>query len=180
MDSNLLPNGVLSVKVYLASRYSRREELCGYREELKRVLDYEVTSRWLNGAHQISDHGTPIGGAGEALVEGDAGSASDEAAEMRKRFAWEDISDLLAADTIIAFTEPPRSSASRGGRHVEWGIALGINCFAADRGIIHRAFRLIVVGPRENLFHWLDEIEHFETWHECFESLGAEMEEAIG
>jgi len=47
------------MKIYLASRYSRREELCGYRTQLE-SMGVEVTSRWLNGAHQISDTGVPI------------------------------------------------------------------------------------------------------------------------
>ena len=37
---------------YLAARYSRREELCGYRADLQR-LGIEVPARWLNGSHQL-------------------------------------------------------------------------------------------------------------------------------
>lgn len=39
---------MIKTKVYLAARYSRREELCRYREELT-ALGYVVQARWLNG-----------------------------------------------------------------------------------------------------------------------------------
>lgn len=57
------------MKIYLAARYSRREELCGYRSELE-ARGHRVQARWLNGEHQLSNEGTPIGENGEALVEG--------------------------------------------------------------------------------------------------------------
>jgi hypothetical protein len=125
------------VKIYLASRYSRREELCGYRLQLQE-RGHEITSRWLNGEHQISDRG---------LSE----QASEE---LRTRFAMEDWHDLMFADCCIAFTEEPRSSNSRGGRHVEFGgaLAAGIYC--------------VVIGPRENVFHCLPSVRWFPTWEE--------------
>jgi hypothetical protein len=46
-----------------------------------------------------------------------------------------DLEDVLAADTVIAFTEPPRSSTSRGGRHCEWGAAIGSGRRLSDRGV---------------------------------------------
>jgi hypothetical protein len=111
------------MNIYLAARYSRREELCGYRKQLEEV-GHVVTSRWLNGDHPISDDGL---------------NADDES--ERVRYAEEDWSDLLAADWVINFTEQPRGTSSRGGRHVEFGAALALQkyCF--------------VIGPRENVFH---------------------------
>lgn len=146
--------------VYLAARYTRREELCGYRDQL-RTEGIFVTGRWLNGSHQISDAGLPIGDNGESLVEDPDGdlAAGDEAARLRVHFAQEDVADMEAADLLIAFTEPPRASASRGGRHVELGYALG------------RGIPVVVVGPRENVFTWLPGVGWFETWDECFETL---------
>lgn len=139
------------MRIYLAARYSRREELCGYREQL-RAIGHTVQAVWLDGKHQISDEGAPIGDAGEALVEGDDGSTSLRSEALRRQFAVDDRRDVLNCDLLIAFTEPPRSNASRGGRHVELGIAIG------------RMKRIMIVGPRENIFCWLDEIEHFESW----------------
>lgn len=75
------------MKIYLASRYSRRKELCEYRFQLQSI-GYAVQSRWLNGDHQISIDGMPISEDGEAIVEGDSNCA--EAAEMRSRFARDD------------------------------------------------------------------------------------------
>jgi len=150
------------MKIYLAARYSRRIELCRYRFQLH-TLGHQVTSRWLDGAHQIGDAGQPIGDAGEALVEGDAGAADVQSAILRERFATEDVLDVQAADLLIAFTEPPRSGASRGGRHVELGLALG------------QKRTVWVVGPRENIFCWLPQVRHFPTWDECRQALRTEV-----
>lgn len=146
------------MEIYLAARYSRREELCGYRQQLREV-GHDVPAVWLNGQHQISDTGTPIGESGETLVEGDDGSRSAHAAELRSKFAREDLSDVQSCDLLISFTEPPRSKASRGGRHVEFGMALGL------------MKPVWVVGHRENLFHWLGSVRFFETWEQCHAQL---------
>lgn len=144
----------MSENIYLAARYSRREELCGYRQQLE-MEGHLVTSRWLNGKHQISDRGTPIGDHGEKLVE----EGGDEAAELRDMFATEDVSDVRGAKILIAFTEGARSGPSRGGRHVELGMALALQK------------RVLIVGPRENLFCWLREVEWFPDWKSCLASL---------
>lgn len=142
------------MNIYLAARYSRRAELCGYRDTLT-AMGHIVTSRWLNGDHQISDNGQPIGETGEALIEGDDGSTSPKAIALRERFAQEDIKDVKDADILIAFTEPPRSNASRGGRHVELGIALGLG------------IKVWVIGHRENIFCWLPEVSFFPSIYEA-------------
>lgn len=137
------------MRVYLAARYSRRLELCQYRDEL-RALGIVVTSRWLDGNHQLDKSGAPIGEHGEHLVENGDG---ERAAQLRQHFVQEDCADVLSADCVISFTEEPRSlSGNRGGRHVEFGIAV-----AARK-------RLIVVGYRENLFHWLPQVEFVDCW----------------
>lgn len=148
------------MRIYLAGRYTRREELLGVRDVIE-ALGGEVTARWLNGDHQIDDGGKPIGDNGEALVEGEelrSGETfserdrSDRASYLRAKFARDDVEDVERADVLIAFTEEPRSSASRGGRHVELGIALALGK------------RVIVVGPRENVFCWLPEVERYGRW----------------
>jgi hypothetical protein len=120
----------------LASRYTRREELCGYRAELE-AMGHEITARWLHGEHQLIDAELMTNGEHEA---------------KRQQFALDDYADLMAADLCIAFTEPPRSNQSRGGRHVEMGIALGAE------------LRVMVVGFRENVFCCLPAVEFHETW----------------
>jgi hypothetical protein len=125
------------LKFYLAGRYSRAAELCNYRHELE-MHGHTVTSRWLNGGHQIQQ---------------DTVALSVEAANSeRRRFALEDWSDLMEAEIVISFTEEPRTTNGRGGRHVEFGAALAVRkpC--------------IIIGPRENVFHYYPGIEHYETW----------------
>jgi hypothetical protein len=146
------------MRIYLAGRYSRRLELCGYREQL-RAIGHTVEAVWLNGEHQIDDGGTPIGEHGEALVEGlrpgerlHQEDQSERAAKLRQKFARDDFRDVIMAEMTILFTEPPRSAPSREGRMVEFGIALG------------RMQRIVVVGPRENIFCWLEDVRHFENW----------------
>lgn len=133
------------MKIYLASRYSRFQEMQQYRDALVAAGHY-VTSRWIEGNHQIDDAGLSV-----------------EAKEAERiRFALEDRQDLLAADCTVSFTEPPRSTNSRGGRHVELGMAL-----AAGK-------RCIVVGHRENVFHCLPEVEFYPTWDLLLVALSAE------
>ena len=137
------------MKIYLAARYTRRLELCGYQAELE-AMGFQITSRWLNGSHQISNGGLPLD-AGELMVE-----SGDQCAT---HFAQEDLADVFAADVVIAFTEQPRSGHSRGGRHVELGLALA------------KGKHVFIVGPRENVFCWLPEVLWFPDWSSCVQSL---------
>lgn len=128
--------GQRTMKIYLASQYSRREELRGYMQELEK-LGHAVTSRWLK-----FDHDLPIGG--------------DPA--LGARFAREDFADLVAADLCISFTRDPsapRTGRDRGGRHVEFGIAFGM------------AKGIWVVGFRENVFHYMEDVRFFPTWEDA-------------
>lgn len=71
-----------------------------------------------------------------------------------------DLEDLRSSDLCIAFTEPPDSMAKgRGGRHVELGIALGLG------------LDVMVVGPREHVFHALDSIAWAPSWERVRQSL---------
>ena len=135
---------------YLAARYSRREALVGY-ADLLRELCHEVTSRWLEGQHQADE--LEIAAAGHV----------HEVPEVARRFAEEDVEDVTFADVVVAFSEPPRSSSSRGGRHVEFGMALGW-VLAGYRSLDGRARRVVVIGQRENVFHCLREVTVFPDW----------------
>lgn len=129
-------------RIYLAARYSRWHELTDYAQQL-RAYGYVITSRWLEGRSSLSSEGL-----------------SEEAPlEQRASFALQDWEDLMSADVCVSFTESPRSSNTRGGRHVEMGAAL-----AAQK-------RVIVVGHRENVFHCLPQVEFYRTWQECFQAL---------
>ncbi len=138
-------------KIYLAARYSRRDELLSYRADLE-AMGHTVTSRWLNGSPQVSDEGL----------------SAEAPTEMRERFALEDWNDLYDASHCIAFTEEPRVSNSRGGRHVELGAAL--------------AWRkaVLVVGPLENVFCCLPDVEHFDDWAALLDVYGRARFELMG
>ena len=138
------------MNIYLAARYSRREELCGYRAQLQK-LGHDVPARWLNGGHQINTEGQPLKESGEQLVED---GAADVAAELRQKFAIDDFDDVKACDLLVAFTEIPRTSTSRGGLHVELGLALGMGK------------PVVIIGPRENIFCWLPTVPQFNSLEE--------------
>jgi nucleoside 2-deoxyribosyltransferase len=121
------------MKIYLAARYRRREEMQGRAADLE-AAGHEVTSRWIRGSHE------PVRGVATA--------------EERAVWAAEGMSDLRTADALIAFTEPPEEPKSRGGRHVEFGVALGL----------HK--RIAVIGPQETVFHCLPRVERFDSWRE--------------
>jgi len=74
--------------------------------------------------------------------------------EMIARKDWKDVRD---AQCVVLFTED--ASRSRGGKHVEFGIGLALRK------------TLLVVGPRENVFHHLPEVRHFSCWEDALNYL---------
>lgn len=138
-------------RIYLASRYSRREELCGYRDELV-AIGHDVQARWLAGEHQWG------GAAAEVARQYEIDGITPPEAALFARDDWEDVT---GADLVIHFTEAPRSmSSNRGGNHVEFGIALG------------QGKRVIAVGFRQNVFHLLPQVEFHATWPEAIAAIG--------
>ena len=117
-------------KIYLAGRYSLRSELKAVADGL-RLEGHVVTSRWLEGGHELTPE--------QMAVE----EASDSMPPSAQVFALEDREDVRDCNTLVAFTEAPGARYSRGGRHVELGMAIGWGK------------RVIVVGPAENIFHTL-------------------------
>src|SRR5260370_22529594 len=74
--------------------------------------------------------------------------------------ARQDCEDLMAADAVIIFTEIPNTILATGGRHVEFGLALA------------QGKRVIIVGPRENVFHYLlPDSQIFATWNKAFATI---------
>jgi nucleoside 2-deoxyribosyltransferase len=94
----------------------------------------EVTSTWMEEPHgpnvQLSDVGK------SELIE----------------YAYRDLLEITQADIVVFFSVDPTTATFRGGRHVEFGYALGIRK------------PILVVGPEENIFHVLSEVKHVETW----------------
>jgi nucleoside 2-deoxyribosyltransferase len=137
------------VLIYLASRYSRRDQLRDLAAELRR-MGHEITSRWLEESSR-PDCGT--------LPDGRSRIAPPE---ERSAFAAQDIEDVRAAELVVSITEPEDAKASRGGRHVEFGAA-----FAWGK-------RLVVIGYRENVFHHLPGVEFHASQWDWLRALAAE------
>lgn len=87
----------LSVKLYMAARFTRREELESY-APLIQDAGFEITSTWVFG--------------------GEDGLTRQDIAEL-------DIRDVERADAILLFTEPYGEHIPGGGRFVEFGYAIG-------------------------------------------------------
>lgn len=121
-------------KIYLAASYARRREMQSYAAVLE-TFGHQVICRWIAGSHSLDD-----------------GLISVGAFEAQVTWACEDYDDARQSDWIISFTEPPRSKYSRGGRHVEFGVGLATGK------------RMIVIGYRENLFHYLPHVEFYSDW----------------
>ncbi|HET7326985.1 MAG TPA: hypothetical protein VFJ14_06815 [Nocardioidaceae bacterium] len=124
------------MKIYLAARYSRHDEMQGVRAVLE-ALGHTVTSRW------IDQHG------GEQLESATAEVLNIDP-ESVAHFGEDDIEDLDEAEAVISFTSP--DGGGKGGRHIEFGMALAWGK------------RLVIVGPRENIFHTLPEVDVYPDW----------------
>ena len=124
-------------RIYLAARYSRNAEMRGVRDVLE-ALGHKVTSRWIEdlGGKYGKGSFTPD------QLNGDPAYCAD--------IARRDLEDVADADTMISFTEA--GGGGKGGRHVELGLALGLG------------LRLVLVGPREHVFHTLPDIEWYPDW----------------
>ena len=122
------------MRIYIAARFSHRPE-CNELAHKLMALGHTITSRWVK---PDSDHVVPTG------------LSRQVADSERQRFALEDIEDVLAADCMVSLMEEPRN-LSRGGRHVEFGIALAAK------------HRLCIIGPRETVFHHHPSVEQFDS-----------------
>jgi hypothetical protein len=119
------------LSIYIAARYGRKEEAVGY-AELLTSRGYTVTSSWV---YQVED---------EML--------HTEGEDAAGRFAQKDWDEIRAADMIVALSESENNKFGRGGRHVEFGYAAGLNKI------------LCVVGPLENLFHYHPSVLQFNNF----------------
>lgn len=66
--------------------------------------------------------------------------------------AKQDIADIIKADCVLVLTGTPSTS---GGHHVETGFALALYK------------RIVLVGPRQNVFHHLPRVEQYSTFDEA-------------
>lgn len=91
-------------------------------------------------------------------IDDDYSQKEDDCSEYKQDQLVKYIEDIKAADCLIAFTE---SSPSRGlgSRHVEFGFALALG------------IRLIVIGPRENVFYHHPSVEVFASHWDFFRTI---------
>lgn len=116
---------MIGYRVYLAGRFSRRDEFNDYARQL-RLRNFTVDARWLVEKHEWY------------------GEDSDAAIAAAEQFARDDVEDVLRSDFVLVFTERPNPGGrNRGGRHVEYGIAVG------------QGKDIVVIGDPENVFHTL-------------------------
>lgn len=67
-----------------------------------------------------------------------------------------DLADIDMADAFVLDATQPSGT---GGKHVETGYAI-----AKDK-------RIVIVGGRENVFHYLPQISHVDTWEQAINEL---------
>lgn len=134
------------MKIYLASRFGRRDEMREYEKELKNA-GHVCTANWLWA---------------EEPDERDGGGMRAISDEDKARYAIVDMEDVAKSDVLVAFTEAPGvEGGSRGGRHVEFGAALAFNK------------EVLIVGPRENIFHYLPGLRQFDSFDKALKALEA-------
>jgi nucleoside 2-deoxyribosyltransferase len=100
------------------------------------AMGIHVTSRWLEES---------------AVPNSNLNDASDE---YLLNVALIDIQDIDSADLLILFTEDPKEAFVRGGRHFESGYAYGTKK------------PVLTLGPRENVFHYLENVINVENWED--------------
>lgn len=134
------------MRYYFAGAYARRDELAAYADQLFEMLfgADRVTSRWLFDPQEGHDAGFSA-----------EGLTNPETIKLAWHYGQRDMEDIRSARAIVSFT----GEGSRGGRHVEHGIGLLLNDLRPITG-----YRLIVVGPREHVFHCHPATEVYPDW----------------
>lgn len=136
------------MRYYFAGAYARRAELEAYAAELKfGPSRAEIVSRWVFEPQEGHD----LGFTAEGLTD-------PEARILAWHYGQRDIEDLGTADAIVSFT----GHGGRGGRHIEHGIAIMLSDLRASLG--DAPTRLVVVGPREHVFHCHPATEVYADW----------------
>lgn len=131
------------MKVYIASMFSDKDRVLARAAELA-DLGIECTSRW---AAEAVPHNTTM---------------KDCTEEYLRETAVADVQDILRADAVVLtvpdaemLVNATMAAASRGGRTFESGLVYGLSLAESfDKGKPTR--ELIVLGKRENVFHYLD------------------------
>jgi nucleoside 2-deoxyribosyltransferase len=86
-------------------------------------------------------------------------SLKDYGEDYHTLYAGRDIEEINSCDVLVLFTVDPDKATLRGGRHFESGYATG------------KQKQVVVVGPRENIFHYLPEVVVLNSWNQFVEEL---------
>ena len=130
------------MKVYLAGGYSTKDQLKKHAEELA-AANIQCTSSWLNEPYKA-----------------DATLSTIPTDAERIKYAMNDLIDINAADVVVLFTIDPTTPFVRGGRHFEAGYAFALMV----TGYLGGSPKLVVCGPRENIFYYLPQVTVIPTW----------------
>jgi nucleoside 2-deoxyribosyltransferase len=134
----------MSLKVYLAAPYSMKDTIKQRAMELE-ANGITSTASWVNEPHKPTTQMAELTPAEHEV------------------YAIQDVVDVRAADILVFHTDPTKTIV-RAGRHVEFGIAIGIG--------LTRLMPIFVVGlDAENIFHYLPAVRHFATWEETLDEL---------
>lgn len=129
------------MKLYIAAPFSWRDSIKEYATKLS-VSGIEITSSWI-------EETVPVNVTLDQLDD-----------EYHVATATTDVQDIDRSDVVAVFTiDPLGPPKPRGGRHWETGYAYG------------RGKEVIVIGPRENIFHYLPGIQQFDTKEEAAQYL---------
>jgi nucleoside 2-deoxyribosyltransferase len=79
--------------------------------------------------------------------------------ELADEHARKDLEDVSEADVLLALNPEAFENAGTGGRHVELGYAIA------------RRKRIVLLGKRSNIFHYLNSIVVVSTLDEALEAL---------
>jgi hypothetical protein len=127
------------MRYYFAGAYQRRAELKEYAEQMQAArIGAVVVSRWLEPDLSAVDTGFSTQNLGSPAMVARAWT-----------YAQKDLEDLSICHAIISFT----GEGTRGGRHVEHGVAIVMHDEYPWMGESDAQLRLILVGPREHVFH---------------------------
>ncbi len=120
------------MKVYIASMFSRREEMEMWAQQMKDA-GHEVVSRWVFGG---------------------------ESGLNRTDISLLDFEDINASDIVVSFTSPYGTATKGGGRHVEFGYGLGtgkqLALIGERENVFHHHPNVKVFSTLEQ---WLNHVE---------------------
>lgn len=166
------------MRVYIASNFADKDRVKARGLELE-ALGIECTSRW---AYETAPHNCKI---------------TDKPAQYMRETAVIDLEDIIIADKLVLtvpslqqLSDMTPHQMSRGGRTFESGLMYGL--ILAEWLVYGKAYaeasawkrELIVMGDKENVFHFLDGVAEAEkypvvvvqqTWEEVKNYLATQL-----